>query len=50
MGIPEKMGLVFFLELFKGIKRGFGFVIADEERPDIFIPANNVKVQCMAIG
>src|SRR5690606_25382948 len=40
-GIPEKMGLV--SGTFQGHQRGFGFVIADEERPDIFIPANNVK-------
>lgn len=40
-GIPEKMGMV--SGSFQGHQRGFGFVIADEERPDIFIPASNVK-------
>ena len=40
-GIPEKMGLV--IGKFQGHQRGFGFVIADEERPDIFIPADNVN-------
>lgn len=40
-GIPERMGLV--IGKFQGHQRGFGFVIADEERPDIFIPADNVN-------
>ncbi|MCB2298894.1 ribonuclease R [Clostridium tagluense] len=40
-GIPEKMGIV--SGKFQGHQRGFGFVIADEERPDIFIPADNVN-------
>ena len=40
-GIPEKMGLV--IGKFQGHQRGFGFVIADEDRPDIFIPADNVN-------
>lgn len=40
-GIPEKMGLV--IGKFQGHQRGFGFVIAEEERPDIFIPADNVN-------
>lgn len=40
-GIPEKMGLV--IGKFQGHQRGFGFVIADEERPDIFITADNVN-------
>jgi len=40
-GIPEKMGIV--IGKFQGHQRGFGFVIADEERPDIFIPADNVN-------
>lgn len=40
-GIPEKMGIV--LGKFQGHQRGFGFVIAKEERPDIFIPADNVN-------
>ena len=31
-GIPERMGLV--IGKFQGHQRGFGFVIADEERPD----------------
>ena len=40
-GIPEKMGLV--VGKFQGHQRGFGFVIAEVERPDIFIPADNVN-------
>lgn len=41
-GIPEKMGLV--IGKFQGHQRGFGFVIAEEEeRPDIFITADNVN-------
>ncbi|WP_291571643.1 ribonuclease R [Clostridium sp. UBA4548] len=40
-GIPERMGML--PGTFQGHQRGFGFVIADEERPDIFIPANNVN-------
>ncbi|MGV8980523.1 ribonuclease R [Clostridium sp.] len=40
-GIPEKMGLV--IGKFQGHQRGFGFVIAEVERPDIFIPADNVN-------
>ena len=40
-GIPEKMGLV--IGKFQGHQRGFGFVIAEIERPDIFIPADNVN-------
>ena len=40
-GIPEKMGIV--IGKFQGHQRGFGFVIADQERPDIFIPADNVN-------
>jgi len=39
-GIPENMGLV--VGKFQGHQRGFGFVIAEVERPDIFIPADNV--------
>jgi ribonuclease R len=40
-GIPHKMGLV--IGRFQGHQRGFGFVIAQEERPDIFITADNVN-------
>src|SRR5665647_847603 len=40
-GTPEKMGLV--LGKFQGHQRGFGFVIAEVERPDVFIPADNVN-------
>ncbi|MCB2295355.1 ribonuclease R [Clostridium algoriphilum] len=40
-GIPERMGLV--VGKFQGHQRGFGFVIAEIERPDIFIPADNVN-------
>ena len=40
-GIPENMGLV--VGKFQGHQRGFGFVIAETERPDVFIPADNVN-------
>ncbi|MBX4266489.1 ribonuclease R [Clostridium estertheticum] len=40
-GIPEKMGLV--VGKFQGHQRGFGFVIPETERPDVFIPADNVN-------
>jgi ribonuclease R len=40
-GIPQRMGLV--VGRFQGHQRGFGFVIAQEERPDIFITADNVN-------
>lgn len=35
-GVPEKMGLV--AGKLQGHQRGYGFVIPEEERPDIFIP------------
>ena len=35
-GVPERMGLV--LGKLQGHSKGYGFVIAEEERPDIFIP------------
>ncbi len=40
-GIPERMGIL--KGTFVSHQRGFGFVITDEERPDIFIPASNVN-------
>lgn len=40
-GIPERMGIL--KGVFAGSQKGFGFVILDEDRPDIFIPANNVN-------
>ncbi|SMC23954.1 RNAse R [Clostridium acidisoli DSM 12555] len=40
-GVPERMGLV--VGKLQGNARGFGFVICDEERPDIFIPASNMN-------
>ncbi|MBU3112086.1 ribonuclease R [Clostridium lacusfryxellense] len=40
-GTPEKMGLI--LGKYQGHQRGFGFVIAEVERPDVFIPADNVN-------
>lgn len=40
-GIPERMGLI--VGKFQGNAKGFGFVIPDMERPDVFIPANNVN-------
>ncbi|MDP4177933.1 MAG: ribonuclease R [Bacillota bacterium] len=40
-GVPEKMGLV--LGKFQGHQKGYGFVIPDAERPDIFIPSSFVN-------
>jgi ribonuclease R len=40
-GLTDRMGLI--KGKFQGHQRGFGFVIAEEERPDIFIPSNNVN-------
>lgn len=40
-GIPERMGIL--KGTFAGSQKGFGFVMLDEDRPDIFIPANNVN-------
>ncbi|MDF2881066.1 MAG: ribonuclease [Clostridiaceae bacterium] len=40
-GIPDRMGLV--VGKFQGHHKGFGFVIAEVERPDIFIPSSNVN-------
>ena len=40
-GIPERMGIL--KGVFSGSQKGFGFVILDEDRPDIFIPSNNVN-------
>lgn len=40
-GIPERMGLV--VGKFQGHHKGYGFVIAEIERPDIFIPSSNVN-------
>lgn len=40
-GIPERMGIV--KGVFQAHAKGFGFVILDEDRPDIFIPASNVN-------
>ena len=40
-GIPERMGLV--VGKFQGHHKGYGFVIAEVERPDIFIPSSNVN-------
>lgn len=40
-GLTEKMGLV--KGKFQGNQKGFGFVIPEEERPDIFVPASNVN-------
>ncbi|PJI07628.1 MULTISPECIES: ribonuclease R [Clostridium] len=36
-GVPEKMGLI--TGTLQGNAKGFGFVIADEERPDIYVPS-----------
>jgi ribonuclease R len=40
-GIPERMGLV--VGKFQGHHKGYGFVIAEVERPDIFVPSSNVN-------
>lgn len=40
-GIPERMGIL--KGVFAANQKGFGFVIVDEDRPDIFIPASNVN-------
>jgi ribonuclease R len=40
-GVPERMGLV--VGKLQGNAKGFGFVICEEERPDIFIPATNMN-------
>lgn len=40
-GVPERMGLV--VGKLQGHQKGFGFLIPDEERPDIFIPSSNMN-------
>jgi ribonuclease R len=40
-GLTEKMGLV--KGKFQGNQKGFGFVIPEEERPDVFVPASGVN-------
>jgi len=40
-GIPERMGII--KGVFAAHQKGFGFVIVEEDRPDIFIPASNVN-------
>ena len=40
-GLTDRMGLI--KGRFQGHQKGFGFVIAYEDIPDIFIPANNVN-------
>lgn len=40
-GVPEKMGLV--VGKLQGHQRGYGFVIPDLERPDVFIPPSNMN-------
>ena len=40
-GVPEKMGLV--VGKLQGHQKGFGFVIPEEERPDIFIPSSFIN-------
>jgi ribonuclease R len=40
-GLTERMGLI--KGKFQGHQKGFGFVIPDEERPDVFIPSNNLN-------
>lgn len=40
-GVPERMGLV--VGKLQGHQKGFGFLIAETERPDIFIPISNMN-------
>ncbi|WP_040329861.1 ribonuclease R [Clostridium ihumii] len=40
-GITSNMGLV--TGIFQSHQKGFGFVILEEDKPDIFIPASNVN-------
>lgn len=40
-GVPERMGLV--VGKIQGHQKGFGFLIPDEERPDVFIPSSNLN-------
>jgi len=40
-GVPEKMGLV--VGKLQGHQKGFGFVIPEEERPDVFIPSSFIN-------
>ena len=40
-GIPERMGIL--KGVFQANAKGFGFVIVEVDRPDIFIPASNVN-------
>ncbi|WP_084284299.1 ribonuclease R [Clostridium lundense] len=40
-GVPERMGLV--VGKLQGHQKGFGFLIADIERPDVFIPSSNMN-------
>ncbi|PRR79472.1 Ribonuclease R [Clostridium liquoris] len=40
-GLPERMELV--VGKIQGHQKGFGFLIPDEERPDIFIPSSNLN-------
>lgn len=37
-GVPDRMGLV--VGRLQGHQKGFGFVIAEEERPDVFVPSS----------
>lgn len=37
-GVPDRMGLV--VGRLQGHQKGFGFVIPEEERPDVFIPSS----------
>jgi ribonuclease R len=40
-GLTDRMGLI--KGKFQGHQKGFGFVIPDEERPDVFISSNNIN-------
>jgi len=40
-GVPERMGLI--VGRFQGNSKGYGFVICEEERQDIFIPITGVN-------
>ena len=37
-GVPDKMGLV--VGKLQGHQKGFGFVLTEDERPDVFVPSS----------
>ncbi|WP_411682581.1 ribonuclease R [Clostridium thailandense] len=40
-GVPDRMGLV--VGRLQGHQKGFGFVIPEEERPDVFVPSSYIN-------